>query len=612
MKHTFQDIIRPTWGSDDVPRELSESSGTEQPWGGGDGGTVPPELEPDELFLTSGQLGEEDSSEDEDGREGDDCAGAPSIEAATAAWKDLTTILSPRRKSGIGHNPFEGDEFLRERLLMLKMHLSIFIDPNEKQTWISASLKTASVWRKSSHTAKKLREWAQSFIADRADLPRNLYGAWNVSLLHKGELAKEIQEHLQSIGKYIKAMDITPSGQYVDGHEREDVTTYRQEIFLPTIAELEWNLRRWKDGIEEMTGEKLPRNRRTVIWWHDESTFYAHDRRLIYWVPKDATAVPRQKGEGASLMVADFVSADYGWLRFEQEEARVLFRADKARDGYFTNEDILAHAETAMSILDKHFPNEKHVFIFDNATTHLKRADDSLSARRMPKFPTKPGAPLFGVDRKVVGDDGKPIYGPDGKVLKTRVRMADAQFADGTPQSLYFPPGHEREGVFKGMAVILEERGITDAQQLRAECPKFRPKDVPRCCCRWVLYNQPDFVDVESLLETTCKGRGYEVYFLPKFHCELNFIEQCWGHAKRTYRKNPTSSSEADLERNVIAALDAVPLVTMRKFSTRAFRFMDAYCKGLSGKQAAWASKKYRGHRVLPNSILQELERAGI
>ena len=39
---------------------------------------------------------------------------------------------------------------------------------------------------------------------------------------------------------------------------------------------------------------------------------------------------------------------------------------------------------------------------------------------------------------------------------------------------------------------------------------------------------------------------------------------------------------------------------------------MDAYEKGLSGKQAAWASKKYRGHRVLPETILNELENAKI
>jgi hypothetical protein len=28
----------------------------------------------------------------------------------------------------------------------------------------------------------------------------------------------------------------------------------------------------------------------------------------------------------------------------------------------------------------------------------------------------------------------------------------------------------------------------------------------------------------------------------------------------------------------------------------------------MNGKQAAWASKKYRGHWVLPESIMQELD----
>ncbi|KAF8156729.1 hypothetical protein B0H34DRAFT_629354, partial [Crassisporium funariophilum] len=47
---------------------------------------------------------------------------------------------------------------------------------------------------------------------------------------------------------------------------------------------------------------------------HDKSTFYVNDWQKVGWVHKDATAVPRAKGEGASLMVADFISADYGWL----------------------------------------------------------------------------------------------------------------------------------------------------------------------------------------------------------------------------------------------------------------------------------------------------------
>ncbi|KIK93487.1 hypothetical protein PAXRUDRAFT_145031, partial [Paxillus rubicundulus Ve08.2h10] len=125
-----------------------------------------------------------------------------------------------------------------------------------------------------------------------------------------------------------------------------------------------------------------------------------------------------------------------------------------------------------------------------------------------------------------------------------------------------------------------------------------------------ILYTQPDFVGVESLLEMLCKARGYQVLFLPKFHCELNFIEQCWGFAKRLYRQFPASSKEADLERNVVVALDSVPLITMRRFAARSRRFVDAYSKGLTGKQAAWASKKYRGHRVLPDSLMEDMDKA--
>ncbi len=51
-----------------------------------------------------------------------------------------------------------------------------------------------------------------------------------------------------------------------------------------------------------------------------------------------------------------------------------------------------------------------------------------------------------------------------------------------------------------------------------------------------------------------------------------------------------------------ITALESIPISMMRKFSNR---FMDAYSRGLNGRQAAWASRKYRGHRVLPNDIME-------
>lgn len=171
--------------------------------------------------------------------------------------------------------------------------------------------------------------------------------------------------------------------------------------------------------------------------------------------------------------------------------------------------------------------------------------------------------------------EGRVLYDEHRKPKKTKIRMANGFFADGRPQEFYFGPASDRPGVFKGMAVILKERGhdlnYTDhkgrVKELNAQCPGFHcPPDNPRCCCRRILYNEPDFTNGRSLLEVAAQERGFSILFLPKFHCELNFIEMCWGKAKRVYRLNPPSSKEEDLERNMIAALDSVTLTDMRKY----------------------------------------------
>ena len=97
------------------------------------------------------------------------------------------------------------------------------------------------------------------------------------------------------------------------------------------------------------------------------------------------------------------------------------------------------------------------------------------------------------------------------------------------------------------MIKILNRHGLTEEAKLRAKCKGFKcEKDATNCCQCQVLYNQPDFADQESALEIACKAKGFKVVFLPKFHCELNFIEQCWGHAKRVYNQYPPLSKEKE------------------------------------------------------------------
>jgi hypothetical protein len=178
-------------------------------------------------------------------------------------------------------------------------------------------------------------------------------------------------------------------------------------VFLPAMAACEVDQRNFDKHGEEEPDSRPPESRhkrRVVVWYHDESTFYANDRRQIRWVWSGETPKPVPKGKGASLMVADFVSADYGWLCSPNgsESARVLFKAGKNRDGYFSSADILIHTTRAMDIVTKHYPKNDHVFVFDNAPSHMKRADTALSACYMPLKPTKP------LDQTKLKDTDKP------------------------------------------------------------------------------------------------------------------------------------------------------------------------------------------------------------
>ncbi|KAF9506169.1 hypothetical protein BS47DRAFT_1374166 [Hydnum rufescens UP504] len=238
-------------------------------------------------------------------------------------------------------------------------------------------------------------------------------------------------------------------------------------------------------------------------------------------------------------MVADYVSPDYGWLQNPDGSG-----SGAQHNGYFTCDEVLEQVMKAMDLLDVHYLNEDHTFQYDNAMTHRKHADDSLSACHMPKYLPNPNgngkrwSENWGVKVFQHGTDGQPVF----------KQMSGAWFSDSQPQDLYFP---EKCKNFKCAA------GSTD------------------CCCCHILFNQPDFANVKSLLEELCEQHGCAVIFLLKFHLELNFIEMCWGYAKHVYCQSTI--------------------------------FMDGYCHGLSGSEAVWAVKKYWGHQCLPPELEHEI-----
>ena len=205
----------------------------------------------------------------------------------------------------------------------------------------------------------------------------------------------------------------------------------------------------------------------------------------------------------------------------------------------------------------------------------------------------------------------------------------------GESQSFYFPDSHpSMPGWFKGMEQILRERGLWPEEGLPAQCPEFKcPPNRVDCCCRRALFTQPDFANQRSQLQELIERHGHLCNFYPKYHCELNFIEQYWGAAKARYRVAPRAKTLREMEAIVKECLDSVPLQQIRRsvffffvfffhsfcissvvvplrFADRSARFVAAYREGLSGAQAAWANKTYHGHRTLPPQAILDAKGA--
>jgi len=77
---------------------------------------------------------------------------------------------------------------------------------------------------------------------------------------------------------------VVRKGVYMDGHERADVVKYRQEVFLPAMAQFEARMNRYEGpNLRKIEPNLKPGERRIVGVWHDESCFHANDESRSLW-----------------------------------------------------------------------------------------------------------------------------------------------------------------------------------------------------------------------------------------------------------------------------------------------------------------------------------------
>ena len=250
--------------------------------------------------------------------------------------------------------------------------------------WTSHANMIATAGRKGPWLSWQLQKWSIDFCKDKTKLPTTEYGKGNVSILEDEDICNNTQLHLQSLGKWVSAMDIvcyidTPEfqahlklkrsisewtarnwmqwtgfqwgyvkgGQYKDGHESNPVVTYRQGTFVPQWRMLGWATWHYNNEIDDAKQQAFiawADSRIVVIWRHDESTFYANDRHKLHWIHQSETAQLSSKTEGLSVMISEFISSYYGWLwgkapnvNGEYPSACVYFKAGKNHNGYQNN-----------------------------------------------------------------------------------------------------------------------------------------------------------------------------------------------------------------------------------------------------------------------------------
>ena len=340
-----------------------------------------------------------------------------------------------------------------------------------------------------------------------------------------------------------------------------------------------------------------------VLVTHDESIFRAADDNSYGWYETGKNPIKR-KGQGKSIMVSTFLCECHGILKLSADMEAieggiidVTEMIEPGGDTWWTSTDLIKQMEKALKIFERLHPNKIGVFQFDCSSNHQAYANDAL---RKESMNLNPGGAQKKLRDSVFGPNNTPQkfqYPADCPILLEKKNK------DG---SISFSP---LAGEPKGMKQILLERGLWK-NSLKKTC-KLCKSDNPDvddrfnmnrkdCCVDRIIELQPDFQAQVSVLEELVIKKGHQCIFLPKYHCELNFIEMFWGATKRFVRDNCNYNFDT-LRKNVPLGLNSVPLDTIRRFARKSWRYMDIYSSGETGIIAEYICRKFSSHRYIPN-----------
>jgi hypothetical protein len=490
---------------------------------------------------------------------------------------------------------------------------------------MESSLDAAELFpnQSKSYTARKIRKWAEFYLQNQA-LPDHSQGKhiktkslifdediaskcrqflkkqindaitgqsfahWIHNNLHlEVDLPRPVQISSKTAVRWLHSLGMSyvkyTKGLYIDGHERDDVVSYR-DGFLERMSTHEKFFFKYEgDDMKTVVHPALnPGERPRVLVTHDESCFSSHDGKTTIWMDENDRPL-RPKGQGRSIMVSDFLCECHGPMKLSQEqreqhsdlafETRTIIVPGKGQDGYWTAANLIEQVKKkALPIFKVLHPNSDALFLFDNSQNHRCLPPDGLRASLLN-----------------LSDGGK------------NVQKQRAGWFINSDQVRIEQPMQHANGVQKGVRTILMERGLWS--------PTLK---LPTA--RKLLSEQPDFASQQSWLKETIEtDEGFLLDFYPKFHCEFNFIELYWG-ASKAYVRRHCDYTFAGLQRLLPVALDSVPVETVRRFARKCFRFMDGYRvtdesgnRKLTPAQVQFAVKKYKSHRSIPVSIFKEL-----